>query len=204
MKTVRPRIRFRFRWGLVLLAPLCALGCKGNGDRAGGLLPRNRDPLMGADRIPPAGVPMPGKDGSYGAATRDPLFKGTAASRSGTKEPFRLTEEFTPAAMAVRGTDHADPLVIDDRRPTATPTGGGGVRPAAGAVPAGNWEQLADELRRIGGKPFAPIKLPGGEYEFRCAVPLDTTGAMRQYTGVGATPLAAVTDAYEQVRAERK
>ena len=36
------------------------------------------------------------------------------------------------------------------------------------------------------------------------AVPLDTSGAMRQYTGVGATPLAAVTDAYEQVRAERK
>lgn len=207
MNSLRSRIGFR-SWlgpaGGLLLLLLGTAGCKGDGERTGGLLPRSRDPLMGADRIPPAGVPSaPGRDRSYGSTPRDPLFTGPTASTAGaTKEPFRLTEDFTPAAMSVRGTDHADPLVIDDRRPGAVPTGGRGGRP--GAVSGGGWEQLVDELRRIGGKPFAPVKLPSGEYEFRCGVPLDTSGAMRQYTGIGATPLAAVNDVYQQVRAERK
>jgi hypothetical protein len=208
MNIVRPRIGFSFRRlpvrTLLLLLAAGATGCRGDGERSGGLFPRSRDPLMGADRIPPAGVPIPGKDGAYGAAPRDPLFKSPTASRAGAKEPFRLTEDFTPAAMSARGSDHTEPLIIDDRRPTAVPTGNSGVRPASGTGPAGGWEQLADELRRIGGKPFAPVKLPSGEYEFRCSVPIDTSGAMRQYTGVGPTPLAAVTDLYEQVRAERK
>jgi len=207
MNSKRPRIGVRVRQGLLLLAPLCALGCRGDGtgDRAGGLFPRTRDPLMGTERIPPAGVPIPGRD-RYGAAPRDPLFKSPTASTAGSaaKEPFRLTEDFTPAALTARGTEFADPLIIDDRRPRAVPLGGEGVRPAAASVPSGSWEQLVDELRRVGGKPFAPIKLPGGDYEFRCSIPLNTTGAMRQYTGVGATPLAAVTNVYEQVRAERK
>lgn len=204
MTIKRPRIGVRVRRGLLLLAPLCALGCRGDGDRAG-LFPRTRDPLLGTERIPPAGVPIPGKD-RYGAAPRDPLFTSPTASTAGSpaKEPFRLTEDFTPAALTARGTEYADQLVIDDRRPRGIPVGSDGVRPAVAAVPAGSWEQLADELRRVGGKPFAPVKLPGGEYEFRCSIPLNTTGAMRQYTGTGATPLAAVTDVYEQVRADRK
>lgn len=203
MNTVRPRIGIRFRRGLLLLAPLCALGCRSDGER-GGLLGRTRDPILGTERIPPAGVPIPGRD-KYGAAPRDPLFKAPTVSRnkSDSYEPFRLTEDFTPAALTARGTGFADPLVIDDRRPKGSPPAGD-VRPVAGTSPAGTWEQLADELRRVGGKPFAPVKTPAGDYEFRCAVPLDTTGAMRQYTGIGGTPLAAVTDVYEQVRADRK
>lgn len=195
------------RCGLFLLslAAVPSAGCRGDGDRAG-LLPRNRDPLMGADRIAPQNVPIPGKDG-YGAAPRDPLFKGPVAGNAGNREPFRLNENFTPAAMAARGTDHTEPLIIDDRRGVAVPTGNSGIRPAVGAIPAGpagTWEQMVDELRRAGGRPFAPVKLPTGDYEFRCTVPLGTTGAMRQYTGIGATPLAAVTDVYGQVRAEGK
>jgi hypothetical protein len=63
---------------------------------------------------------------------------------------------------------------------------------------------MVEELRRAGGRPFAPVKLPTGDYEFRCTVPLGTTGAMRQYTGIGTSPLAAVTDVYQQVQADRK
>jgi hypothetical protein len=200
MTTVRLR-----RWvRLLLLVPLAA-GCKGSGgERTDGLLPRGRDPLTGTERIPPAGVPVPGRDGTYGAApAKDPLFKGTASrGGSSSKEPFRLTEEFTPAALAARGSDHSDELVIDDRRPVGTPTGGG-VKAAGATVPAGNWEAMVEELKRIGGRPFAPEKV-NGQYEFRCGVPLGTTGAMRQYTGIGATPLEAVRDVYQQVQAERK
>ena len=187
---------------LLLLVPLAVVGCRGDGDRVG-LLPRSRDPLMGTDRIPPPGVPVPGKEG-YGSSSRDPLMKGPTASRtgSGDREPFRLNENFTPAALASRGTPSDDPLLIDDRRPKASPTGA--VIPAVGAVPSGNWETVADQLRKMGGRPYAPVKLPTGEYEFRCGVPIDTTGAMRSYTGVGATPLAAATDVFEQVKAERK
>lgn len=206
MNTTHPTFGFRFRRGLLLL-PLLLMGCRSDGDRAG-LLPRDRDPLMGADRIAPQNVPIPGRDG-YGAAPRDPLFKGPIASRNKveSREPFRLTEDFTPAAMAARGTDHTEPLIIDDRRPTGVPTGSGAVRPAVAAIPAGpvgSWEQMVEELRRAGGRPFAPVKLPTGDYEFRCTVPLGTTGAMRQYTGIGASPLAAVTDVYQQVQADRK
>lgn len=206
MTAARPTSAHRIRAGLfLLLLPLLLAGCRGDGDRAG-LLPRNRDPLMGADRIAPQNVPIPGKDG-YGAAPRDPLFKGPIASTSGSREPFRLNENFTPAAMAARSTDHTEPLIIDDRRGAAVPTGSGGVRPAVGAIsagPTGSWEQMVEELRRAGGRPFAPVKLPTGDYEFRCTVPLGTTGAMRQYTGIGTTPLAAVTDVYGQVQADRK
>lgn len=171
-------------------------GCRGNGEERVGL-GRSRDPLLG-ERIPRQNLPVPGRD-SYGQINSDPLLNPPSKVASVNRDPFRLGKNTTAAALSMRGTDESDVLAIkdlppDNNLPTITPT--------SATSPSTNSEinDYIGKLRAVGGKPFAPTKLSNDTYEFRCAVPISTSGAMRQYTGVGDSPLAAVQDVYVQVR----
>ena len=185
---------------LVLLGFGASVGCK---NREGGLF-SGRDPLIGGEKIPPQGVPIPGKDGYGSNGTKDPLLKGGTASRD-PREPYRPSPEITTAALAgTRPQDDYDPLRMEDRRPSSTKTTN---TPAPSPAPAGTnstTEQMLDDLRRVGGRVYAPIKLQNGDYEFRCALPRNESGAMTTFTAVGPTANAAIRDVIEQVRAESK
>ena len=190
-----------FRMGTLVLLGLGAsvgsIGCK---NREGGLF-SGRDPLIGGEKIPPQGVPIPGKDGYGSNGTKDPLLKGATASRD-PREPYRPSPEITTAALAGgRSQDDVDPLRMDERRPTGTKT----TNPITPASSNGSTtEQMLDDLRRVGGRVYAPIKLQSGEYEFRCALPRNESGAMTTFTAVGPTANSAIRDVIEQVRAESK
>ncbi len=166
-------------------------GCK---NREGGLF-SGRDPLIGGEKIPPQGVP------AHGHAARDPLLKGSTASRD-PREPYRPSSEMTSAALAgARPQDDIDTLRMDDRRPSGTKS----ALPKAPAPVGGSTaEQMLDDLRRIGARVYAPIKLQTGDYEFRAALPRNDSGAMTTFTGVAPTANAAIRDVIEQVRAESK
>ena len=190
-----------FRMGTLVLLGLGAsvgsLGCK---NREGGLF-SGRDPLIGGEKIPPQGVPIDGKDGYGSTGTRDPLLKGSSASRD-PREPYRPSAEITTAALAGnRPQDDVDSLRMDDRRPTGTKTTNT-IPPVAGN--GTTTEQMLDDLRRVGGRVYAPIKLQSGDYEFRCALPRNGSGAMTTFTAVAPTANAAIRDVIEQVRAESK
>jgi len=158
----------------------------------------------------------------------NPKASATKSEDLGKATPFRRGPEVTSAALASRTTgDGSNDLVIDDRRPIGTPTSGPvPLRPVAPPFPATaiptarpivqaaavttapssaglTVEMLTEELRKIGAKPYAPVRLTNGDYEFRCAVPINDAGAMRSYTGTGTTPVAAVSKVYEQIRSEK-
>ena len=199
-KKLLPAIR-TFRMSILMLlgvwASIGSFGCKG---REGGLF-GGRDPLIGGERIPPQGVPIPGKDGYGSNGTRDPLLKGSSASRD-PREPYRPGAEITTAALAGnRLQDDVDPLRMDERRPAGTKTS---IPSTPSSGNGSTTEQMLDDLRRIGGRVYAPIKLQSGDYEFRCALPRNESGAMTTFTAVGPTANAAIRDVIEQVRAESK
>ena len=199
-KKIFPAIR-TFRIGTLVLVGLgVSVGAAGCKNREGGLF-SGRDPLIGGEKIPPQGVPIPGKDGYGSNGTRDPLLKGASASRD-PREPYRPSAEITSAALAGhRRQDDVDPLRMEERHPTGTK-----LSVPATPAPAGGstTEQMLDDLRRVGGRVYAPIKLTSGDYEFRCALPRNETGAMTTFTAVGPTANAAIRDVIEQIRAESK
>jgi|GEM_PF-1019185 len=209
------------------------LGILGS-DRPGeyALAGNNRDPLLGKHRIAPQNLPTgAAKDGTfYGSVDdlpADPLFRNTgiptappapkAASldkpeQIGRAEPFRPGPGVTNAALA------GNELVIDDRNGSVMPTGSIPFKPLennAKAIPTSTTgpaprslglsvDMLTEELRKIGGKPYAPVRLNNGQYEFRCSVPINDQGATRSYTGSGSTPLNAVRNVYEQIRTDNR
>ncbi len=189
-----PKPFFSLRVGALLMIGCIApfTGCK---NRDGGLF-SGRDPLIGGEKIPPPGVPIPGRH-----AARDPLLKGSSASRD-PREPYRPSAEMTSAALAgSRSHDDVDPLRMEERRPTGSKTSA----PVSPTLNAGSSaEQMLDDLRRIGARVYAPIRLQTGEYEFRAALPRNDSGAMTTFTGVAPTANAAIRDVIEQVRAESK
>lgn len=179
------------RIALLMLGCVPLSGCK---NREGGLF-SGRDPLIGGEKIPPQGLP------TQGNAARDPLLKGSTASRD-AREPYRPSAEITSAALAgMRPQDDVDPLRMDERRPTGTKL----ANPVSPTLSVGNsTEQMMDDLRRIGARVYAPIKLQSGDYEFRAALPRNESGAMTTFTGIAPTANAAIRDVIEQVRAESK
>ncbi len=190
-----PRIRTLLLLGVAVLA--VPTGCK---NREGGLF-SGRDPLIGGEKIPPQGVPIPGRDGYGKTSTRDPLLKGSSASRD-PREPYRPSAEVTSAALAgIKPQDDFDPLRMEERRPVGTKT----ANPAAPAPNSNSSaEAMMDDLRRIGGRVYGPIRLQNGDFEFRCALPRNETGALTTFTGVAPTANAAIRDVIEQIRAESK
>jgi hypothetical protein len=210
----------RRRW-MAAAAAVCAAavlaGCKSSGgglfNRGGpnGTLMSRGDPLLGGARIPPQNLPLPGRDG-YGARERkDPLLGSPAgrdaderagrddakgsASRGWTKDhPFRPGPGTTNAALAGHLVPD-DTLSIGDRRAPG--------RTASQPADDGpEYTRAADELRRLGAT-VDPPERTGNGYEVRATVPLDGPGLIRQYTGAGLTPAAAVRQLLDQVRSDR-
>lgn len=176
----RPRPIAARRLMVVLAAAALGLaGCANDRDARLAQLGKDRDPLKGK-HIPSPDVPT-GRD-QYGAKnTRDPLLRadnGTRdrdlASRDGANEPLR----------------------IPDRRPGGVSTG----RDLSLGSTA-TADQMKAELQQAGAKVYSPNRTETGNYEVRVMVPNGSGGAMSGYVGGGATPTAALRDAYEQVRA---
>ena len=178
-------IRTAVAWGGLLLA---STGCKSSGGGSS-----SRDPIFGGEKIPPQSLPV------YGATKKDPLLKGaTVTGRSeAMAEPYRPSASTTTAALAgTRPTPESDTLAYDKDR-----VQGDIVPVAASSAATGD---LPDRVRGAGGRMYAPVKLPSGEYEVRCAIPLGTGGAMRAYSATGATQGAAMRELAAQVRADEK
>lgn len=177
MPTTRTRLAVARRL-LAVLGVVALAGCASERDQRLSQLDRSRDPLMGK-HIPSPDVPT-GRD-QYGSKnTRDPLLRADTggggrdlASRDGADEPLR----------------------IPDRRPGGTSTG----RDLSSASNA-TADQMTAELQRAGAKVYTASRTETGSYEVRVMVPTGGSGAMSGYVGGGATPTAALRDAYEQVR----
>lgn len=154
-------------------ALIALAGCANDRDaRLSQLEKGRRDPLKG-EHIPPPNVPT-GRD-QYGSKTKaDPLLRADAGfSRDGANEPLRIPDRRPGGAVASRE------LTLGS---TATA------------------DQLTAELQQIGAKIYGPTRTETGSYEARVMLP-SASGATSGYVGGGATPTAALRDAYEQVRA---
>ncbi len=169
----------RARRPLLVLAGCAAVGlvgCASERDERLAQL-KGRDPLKG-NHIPSPDVPT-GRD-QYGAKPKpDPLLRADGGrggydpvSRDGSNEPLR----------------------IPDRRPGAVSTGR---ELTLGATATA--DQLTAELQQIGAKVYTASRTETGSYEVRVMLP-SSSGAMSGYVGGGATPTAALRDAYDQVR----
>jgi hypothetical protein len=193
---------------LALGALLAAVGCKSkDGGSGGGSMTKGNDPLvMGPGRIPKQNIPIPER-GTAGK-DRDPLL-GSPAGRAGDnktgasynadperwKGPYIPGAGSTPAALAGRGRDD-EGLRIE--------SAGGGVRPAGGALPAGDTDALLAELQKYGVKRGGyGFDRDGGNAIFRARVPIGDD-RVREYTGQGPTPAEAVRQVLDQVKSDRR
>jgi hypothetical protein len=178
--TIQPRVQIVLGCFFVLFS----VGCASEKEHRMGLF-KGRDPLMG-EKIPSPNVPV-GKD-AYGLKdTRDPLIRADAG---------RTNPE--PAAALVTGRrdmEQSDLRIADIRRPV----GGLSARESGNTA-----EQMNSEVKRIGGRVSSPTRTDNGGYEVRVQVPNGPSGAMTGYVGTGNTAAAALNDAYDQVRNERK
>jgi hypothetical protein len=160
-------------------ALMALTGCANDRDARLSQLGRGRDPLLG-EKIPSPNVPT-GRD-QYGSKNAgDPLLRADAGrggyeplSRDGANEPLRIPDRRPGGAVASRG------LTLGS---TATQ------------------DQLTAELQQAGAKLYGPSRTETGSYEVRVMVPNGGSGAMSGFVGGGATPTAALRDAYDQVRA---
>jgi hypothetical protein len=169
---------------------LAAAGCKSSGS---GSSSSSRDPIFGGEKIPPQGLPV------YGATKKDPLLKGATSTGRGEAmaEPYRPSSSTTNAALAgTKSTPESDTLAYSKDRAK-----GEIVPVSASSIVNGD---LAERVRNLGGRMYAPVKLPSGEFEVRCAVPIGTGGAMRTYSAIGSTQAAAIRDLQAQIQADEK
>ncbi len=175
------------RWLTALRRPLavfagCAFvglaGCANDRDARMSQLEKGRDPLKG-EHIKSPNVPT-GRD-QYGSKDgRDPLLRADAGKGGGGLE------------LVSGGELYRSP----DRRPTALSTGRDLTLGATATA-----DQLTAELQQIGSKLYGPTRTETGSYEVRVMVPSGPSGASSGFVGGGATPTAALRDAYDQVRA---
>lgn len=175
---------------VVLGSFLLGSGCKSS---SGGGSGSSRDPIFGSEKIPPQGLPV------YGATKKDPLMKGATSTGRGEAmaEPYRPSVATTNAALAgAKPTAETDTLAYNKDR-----SKGDIVPVSASSAVSG---ELSDRVRALGGRMYAPVKLPSGEYEVRCAVPMGTGGAMRTYSAVGSTQAVAIRDLEKQIQADAK
>ncbi len=201
---------------LAVLAAALALapGCKSKEGSAGGGAGPRPDPLVaGPGRIPRQNIPVPDRGtGTAGGKKADPLL-GSPVGRPGervgyTQDPERWKggpyvpgPAGTPASLAARTKDDGFGLKID--APSGTPlTPAGGSAAAATDVPADSAPQYA-ELQRFGvSRGDYTVTRDGGRYLFQARVPIGN-GAVRGYTGAGATEAEAMRQVLEQIRLDR-
>jgi hypothetical protein len=185
--------RNSFKLSIAILGAtvLAGAGCKNSGSSAGGS--SSRDPIFGAaEKIPPQGLPV------YGATKKDPLLKGaTATSRSeAMAEPYRPNSGVTTAALAgAKPTPESDTLAYNRDRSK------GDIVPAIATATYASGD-LAERVQKQGGRMYAPVKLRSGDYEVRCAVPINKDGAMRTYSAIASTPEKAMKDLQSQIQAD--
>lgn len=193
--TVGPSIMARksaYRSAIVLGGlMLAAVGCKSSG--SGGSSGGSRDPIFGGEKIPAQSLPV------YGATKKDPLLKGATSTGRGEAmaEPYRPSASVTNAALAgAKPTPESDTLAYNKDR-----SKGEIVPVSASSIVNG---ELAERVRGSGGRMYAPVKLPSGDYEVRCAIPIGAGGAMRTYSAIGSTQAAATRDLQSQIQADAK
>jgi len=170
---------------------LAAGGCKSSGS---GSSSGSRDPIFGGEKIPPQSLPV------YGATKKDPLMKGaTSTGRSeAMADPYRPSPSTTNAALAgAKSTPETDTLAYSKDRPRNEI-----VPVSASAMSEGG--DFGERVRKAGGRMYAPVKLPSGEYEVRCAIPTGSSGTMRSYAAIGATQTSAMRELAVQVRADER
>ncbi|MGL6094252.1 MAG: hypothetical protein ACRC7O_00435 [Fimbriiglobus sp.] len=210
------------RWvgGAVALVVVFAAGCKSKG--GGGLFGnRGGDPLLGQGRIPPQGLPVPGRGDTYTNAAdgrKDPLLdpggspalptsaptdrtdstpkskNADAAMLPKTPNPYRPDKTTSPAALAPLPTDDRDLSV--GRRATDSPI--------AVSIPAGPTLSQISAILKEYGATFEPPVSRGGQYLFRCDLPVRNgqPGQLRRYEGTGSTPAAAAKQVLDQVNSD--
>lgn len=187
------RLLHHGRAAVVVFALIGVTSCR-NTDSGNGI--KQSDPFLGASRIPPQALPVPGEEGS---TPRDPLFAG--ASSNG-RPPYRPSKETSNGALAGR-IPPDDTLAIGDSRPLADVT-----PRSQGAVPLrkpGNntdlsYQSLVDELKRYSATILTPQRKSTG-YLVQADVPMKgTDGPQRRYQGVGDSPVDALNEILRQVR----
>lgn len=204
---------------LAVLAAALALapGCKSReggtgGGSAGGPRP---DPLVaGPGRIPRQNIPLPDRGtGTAGKNKSDPLL-GSPVGRPGervgyTNDPERWKggphvpgRDSTPAALTSRVKDDGFGLKIES--PGGTPlTPASGAAAAATDYPA-DLAPLYAELRRLEVKAGDyTVTRDGGRYLFQARMPTGS-GAVRGYSGAGATEADAIRQVLEQIRLDER
>ena len=203
---------------LAVLAAALALapGCKSReGSTAGGGGGSRPDPLVaGPGRIPRQNIPVPERGGTAGnnKGRADPLL-GSPVGKSGERIGYSNDPERwkggpyvpgpggTPAALTARTRDDGFGLKIES--PNGTPlTPAGGTAAAATDLPA-DIAPLHAELQRYGvGRGDYTTTQDGGRFLFQARVPIGN-GAVRGYTGAGATEADAVRQVLDQIRLDR-
>jgi len=163
------------------------------------------DPLVHGPttRIPRQDLPVPDRaTGPKGKA--DPLTTPTGGKAGYTDDPDRFKGTYipgkgsTPASLAARIKDGEELKIAD----------GGGVplTPAGGTLPGGSLdappdvEPLFAQLDKLGVKREDRfLEREGVQWTFRASVPLNSTGAKRQYVGAGPTAAEAVKQVLDQL-----
>jgi hypothetical protein len=208
--TASPRTAAR-RLAVLAAALALAPGCKSKEGSTGGGAGTRPDPLVaGPGRIPRQNIPVPDRGtGTAGGKKADPLL-GSPVGRPGERVGYSNDPERwkggpyvpgpggTPASLAARTKDDGFGLKIE--APGGTPlTPVGGSATAATDVPA-DMAPLFAELERYKVKRGDyTVTRDGDRYLFQARVPLGT-GAVRGYTGAGATEADAMRQVLDQIR----
>jgi hypothetical protein len=204
------------RHGRVWMAGVCLVGllelagCKSDKTSPGATgvsRTKDKDPLVyGPTRIPKQDLPVPDRaTGPKGGS--DPLTTPTGGKAGYTDDPERFKGTYipgkgsTPAALAGRIKD-GDELKIESPGVPLTPAGG--------TLPAGSLEAPADveplyaQLDKFGVKREDRfLERSGTQWEFRASLVISSTGAKRQYVGVGPTAAEAVQRVLDQLKTEK-
>jgi hypothetical protein len=200
--------------GAFLVGLLTLAGCKSDKTASNGTgvsRTKDKDPLVyGPTRIPKQDLPVPDRaTGPKGVA--DPLTTPTGtggkAGYGYTDDPERFKGTYipgkgsTPASLAGRIKD-GDELKIDSPGVPLTPAGG--TLPAGGLEAPADVEPLYAQLDKLGVKREDRfLERSGTQWEFRASLVISSTGAKRQYVGVGPTAAEAIQRVLDQLKTEK-
>jgi hypothetical protein len=203
-----PIARSAGRWVLALSAAgvLALAGCKTDKQAKGTGTPGNKDPLV-YGIIPKQNLPVPDyATGTKGAA--DPLTTPTGGKAGYNNDPDRFKGTFiegqssTPAALASRIKDGEELKIADTPGTKLTPAGG--TLPPGAIEPPDDVNPLLAQLQKYGvSREDRTLERENGRFAFRASVTL-SSGARRQYVGMGDTAQEAVKQVLDQVANDLK
>lgn len=221
-RLARPHFRATLLACGVMLVAAPGVGCKsaGGGRGESSSTPRSKgDPILGM-RLPPQGVPVPGR-GELAGERRDPILSSPAGRE-------RDKPNGDKADTGGRGTGDVSALPPRTGAEASATAGDGRVpyRPSLAETPAAltNRHKLGDDtttqrgtsnptepdriarqLKSWGATWQPPTPTTSG-YSVTVTVPqgAKSTGAVRRYDGSGDSAAAALQSAYEQVRDDKR